>query len=294
MITLESVVDITGGELLNTPSVTRFSSIAFRLDEVSYRSLFVCEDKNEIEAAIKRGAYGILGVALEVVDAEIAFIDSPLLNEAKIKLLRYFFIKEKTKLIKCDYLSILLFKAILSDDRVYVMGDLDSFSVNKNPLFCICEESMADRFGLEFEDLKRDEHSVAYSLKGVFNLNIWAKNHLEITFCNAFYDEIVSAVEFFEKNDLAYSPSGLKKHFPLETIFFDGRAVFLTDNLVVYERVEAYLTHTVRWGRVVCQKNPRDINALLRSNYLYTLLLTDDTTLLKSLPTKQEEEKLLF
>lgn len=294
MITLESVVDITGGELLNTPSVARFSSIAFSLSEVSYRSLFVCENKNEVEEAIKRGAYGILGADLDVVDSEIAFIDSPLLSEAKIKLLRYFFIQEKIKLIKCDYLSILIFKALLTDARVCVMDDLDSFSVNKNPLYCICNESMADRFGLEFEHLKKDEHSLVYSFKGVFNLNIRAKNQIEITFCNAFCDEIVSAIEFFEKNDLAYSLPGLKKYFPLDAIFLDGRAILTTDNPVVYEKIEEYLKGVVLWGKVVCLKNPQNIDSLLNSGYLYMLLLIDDATPLKSLLTKQEEEKLLF
>lgn len=294
MITLKSVIDITGGELLNTPSITHFSSIAFSLDEISYRSLFVCEDKNEIKEAIKRGAYGILGVALEIVDEEIAFINSSQLIEAKIKLLRYFFIKEKVKLLKCNYLSTLFFKAMLFDDRVYIVGNLDSFPANKNPLFCICEESMANKFGLEFEELRKNKNSIAYTLKGIFELNIWTKKHLKITFCNAFYNEIVLAVEFFEKNGFNYSLLGLKKQFPLETIFFGERAIFLTDNLAVYERIETYLTRTVKWGRVMCQKNPLDFDALLRSNYLYMLLLTDDKTHLETLQNKQREEKLLF
>jgi len=96
---LESVLAVTGGRLLNTPYISGFDSIALTHRRVSRGALYVAWERNEIEAAVAQGAYGII-TDLETVatDEEIAWIRVESLSAALPKLLRLWLVENPRKI----------------------------------------------------------------------------------------------------------------------------------------------------------------------------------------------------
>ncbi|BDY13932.1 hypothetical protein [Hydrogenimonas cancrithermarum] len=72
---LENVLAVTGGKLLNAPSISRFDAVALTLKKVTRGALFVARSSEEIAQAIAQGAYGIITDKPVVPeDEEIAWI----------------------------------------------------------------------------------------------------------------------------------------------------------------------------------------------------------------------------
>jgi ferrochelatase len=92
---LENLLAVTGGKLLNSPSISRFDSIEFTASKVVRGSLFITEDPKEIEVALKNGAYGILtdNLYIDVTDEESAWIYVKDIKKSLIKLLRLWLLK---------------------------------------------------------------------------------------------------------------------------------------------------------------------------------------------------------
>ncbi|BBG66038.1 hypothetical protein NNO_1335 [Hydrogenimonas sp.] len=86
---LENVVAVTGGRLLNNPSISRFESVALTPKKVSRGSLFVTGNPEEIEEALRNGAYGIVtDKKVSPTDDEVAWIEVENLSDTLVKLLR--------------------------------------------------------------------------------------------------------------------------------------------------------------------------------------------------------------
>jgi len=86
---LENVLAVTGGRLLNAPSISRFGTIALKLKKVTRGTLFIARSPEEIPAAIAKGAYGVI-IDQTVIpkDKEIAWIRVDDITSTLPKLLR--------------------------------------------------------------------------------------------------------------------------------------------------------------------------------------------------------------
>ena len=86
---LENVLAVTGGRLLNAPSISRFDTVALTLKKVTRGTLFVAQFSEEIAPAIARGAYGIITDKPVIPeDEEIAWIRVKKISDTLPKLLR--------------------------------------------------------------------------------------------------------------------------------------------------------------------------------------------------------------
>ncbi|WP_201353389.1 hypothetical protein [Hydrogenimonas urashimensis] len=91
---LESVLAVTGGRLLNSPSISGFDTVALSPRKVTRGSLFVAKRREEIVQALQQGAYGII-TDLDLVpqDEEVAWIRTDNLAEAMVRLLRLWLVE---------------------------------------------------------------------------------------------------------------------------------------------------------------------------------------------------------
>ena len=120
---IENLVRITGGVLLNTPSVTSITNIQIESCKVSSGSLFIDtnQDENEINEAIKNGAYAILCSNSNITDNEIAWITTQNLNLSIVKLARFYTIKKNLNFIPLETIQYSLIKSL------HVKGIITSF-----------------------------------------------------------------------------------------------------------------------------------------------------------------------
>jgi len=92
---LENLLTVTGGKLLNDPSISRFNSIELIASKVTRGSLFIAELQEDIDVALDNGAYGILTNEqhINITDKEIAWIYVKDIKKSLTKLLRLWLLK---------------------------------------------------------------------------------------------------------------------------------------------------------------------------------------------------------
>lgn len=96
---LETVLAVTGGRLLNTPCISGFESVATRLKKVHRGTLFVARNEEDIDAAVRQGAYGIItDLDIAATDREIAWIRVGSLADALPRLLRLWLVENPRKI----------------------------------------------------------------------------------------------------------------------------------------------------------------------------------------------------
>ena len=116
---ISSILDIVDGELLNSPSISFIYSIKTNAKKVKEGDLFIAKNSNDIELAIKHGAFAIIiGENFPIIDNEIAWIKVKEIEISIIKLIRY-------------KLSVLNLEAYFCDIVAYQLLKLYSSSFSK-------------------------------------------------------------------------------------------------------------------------------------------------------------------
>ena len=108
---ISSILDIVDGELLNSPSISFIYSIKTNAKKVKEGDLFISKDINEIELAIKNGAFAIiLEINSPILDNEIAWIKVKNIDDCIIKLIRYKLSILNLEAYSCDKVTYQLLK----------------------------------------------------------------------------------------------------------------------------------------------------------------------------------------
>lgn len=100
---ISSILDIVDGKLLNSPSISFIYSIKTNISKVKEGDLFIVKDPNEIEIALKNGAFAILIEKNHLIlDNEIAWIKVENIDLAIIKLIRFSLSTKNLKAYFCQ------------------------------------------------------------------------------------------------------------------------------------------------------------------------------------------------
>ena len=122
---LENIVALTYAELINSPYVSDFSSISFNASKVKRGDLFIAFKHDDIEIAIKNGAYGIMfEKPTQISDMEIAWIKVKNLYDAVHKIVRFIFIDKEIEVYECNEIVLELAKQIdVESENFIVLSD---------------------------------------------------------------------------------------------------------------------------------------------------------------------------
>ena len=113
---ISSILDIVDGKLLNSPSISFIYSIKTNAKKVKEGDLFVAKDLNDIELAIKNGAFAIIiEENYPIIDNEIAWIKVNNLEITVIKLIRYKLSTLDLEAYFCDIVAYQLLKIFSSN-----------------------------------------------------------------------------------------------------------------------------------------------------------------------------------
>ena len=249
-MTIEKLLQITGGVCINTTSKEELNSATVQLKKVSEDDLFIAQNKDEIELAIKQGASAILFEGELSIDADVALIKVDSIQLSAMKIISYivkddkdlhFYLLEphvisylkmlKLKQNDIEYLPDSWqksFELILNSDRGIFVCDDKTLMKQIKPKIKIFDEMV---YGYNIEDtLFRSTFRVD---KFVYQHKKMAPFHL---------DYLLKAVAIFKKHKLPYSIDRIDytKHFI--PIFIDGEThiqkaekndhvVIVTDNV---------------------------------------------------------------
>ena len=274
---IEDILNITQGELVNSPTIQAIESATAYPSKVELGDLFLATKPEDIEVALKRGAYAVVfeGATPEIIDSEVAWIKVESIKEASFRLLRYVQLKKRAKffLLSPHQLSflkmILKFKGdveILSSDWVRAF---ETILNGQKEILIGTDQELISSVEPNFRriEAQKDGQIISDTLfKSTFKINGFIYQERELSPIH--FDYLLDVVALLEELELEYSLDRVRytKHFI--PIFIDKnlnriqngkseRVVIFCDNLEDIKRARAYIKRANRWLKSIVLTPPK-------------------------------------
>ncbi|QEF20450.1 ferrochelatase [Helicobacter pylori] len=274
---VNEAVELSLGELQNTPSISYFNSIVLSLNKVQKGSLFVAKDHALIPKALELGAYGILYTGeYPLSDKDVAWIRLKDIEHSLNHLFKFCLLNERVVGALLSPIELEIASKIIVSDFVWCLKE------SLEDLFIIegCKIAFFDK--LEWlhlfykqEHLKEDlKESCLIILNQSFFCNalIYEKQEYEFKMPCIFLEPLKRVIQLCEKLQIEFDLSLLgKKEYPLDHCkpFFvnknleiapygaTARVVVAEASKELFEMMLQKALETLSWGKIVvfCRKN---------------------------------------
>ncbi len=274
---IEDLLNLTAGELVSSPTVSAVNSVSVYPSKIDQGDLFISNNQDEIDRALKNGAYGIIfsDSSIEITDSEVAWIKVDEIEKAAFKLIRYVLISRdasfylfsehelsflKMIITKKSNLEILpndwrkMFEKILnSDSKMFIGTNRELMEMIKPDVSILNQEASCE--------------IIADTLfRTTFKINGYIYQDKEIT---PFHVDILKrVVEFCDKYNFLYNLDRVKytKHFV--PVFIDGflnirvpsksdKVAIFTDNLEDIYKAREYVRYNGAWVKTIVLTPPK-------------------------------------
>jgi len=199
---IETLVNLTGGELLNRPYISEVVHFTDNVDEVNRGSCFFALNKEDIKEAVKNGAYAIItDEDVEITDKEIAWIKIDDYKRAVFNIFKYESLK--TKIYTTDKITASIIKAMNLEKKVVVIeNEFEDLlrALNLNNKFIITSNKEIKEVFANTEEI--NSKNIMLSMKSLFKSEF---NNIEINLPFVYKENFAKAVNFFESNKLKYT-----------------------------------------------------------------------------------------
>jgi ferrochelatase len=271
----ENLTSLIDGELLNEPSIASFSKIVFDAKKVKRGDLFFGSFK-EIDEALENGAYGIVSTKIKVKDDEIAWIKVKDIQSAKIKLLRYFILKDGLSVVKFSTVEAELAKSIsLNKNILYIDSDINSAIKDLDTnhdlnLIAFINDDIYSKIELEEQSIELKYKITVQKATTFLTTFIYGDNLFkEIKISELFVRELERVLNLFDTFDIKYHIQKLNFINHFKPLFLDSsfkilnfgqsRKVFILEfKKELLEREILYVKEKASWAKIALLL-PQDI-----------------------------------
>ncbi|GAA8070049.1 hypothetical protein HpHA3_12950 [Helicobacter pylori] len=274
---VNEAVELSLGELQNTPSISYFNSIVLSLNKVQKGSLFVAKDHTLIPKALELGAYGILYAGeYPLSDRDVAWIKLKDIEHSLNHLFKFCLLNER------------VIGALLSPieleiaSKIMVSGSVWCLKESLEDLFIIegCKIAFFDK--LEWlhlfykqerlkEDLK-ESRLIVLNQSFFCSALVYEKQEYELKMPCIFLEPLKRVIQLCEKLQIEFDLNLLgKKEYPLDHCkpFFvnknleiapygaTARVIVAETSKELFEMMLQKALETLSWGKIVvfCRKN---------------------------------------
>ncbi|WP_367707636.1 ferrochelatase [Helicobacter pylori] len=278
---VNEAVELSLGELQNTPSISYFNSIVLSLSKVQKGSLFVAKDHTLIPKALELGAYGILYTGeYPLSDRDVAWIKLKDIEHSLNHLFKFCLLNERVVGALLSPIELEIASKIMVSNFVWCLKE------SLEDLFIIegCKIAFFDK--LEWlhlfykqeclkEDLKEDlKESRLMILNQSFFCSalVYEKQEYEFKMPCIFLEPLKRVIQLCEKLQIEFDLNLLgKKEYPLDHCkpFFvnknleiapygaTARVVVAEASKELFEMMLQKALETLSWGKIVvfCRKN---------------------------------------
>ncbi|WRF76059.1 ferrochelatase [Helicobacter pylori] len=274
---VNEAVELSLGELQNTPSISYFNSIVLSLNKVQKGSLFVAKDHALIPKALELGAYGILYTGeYPLSDRDVAWIKLKDIEHSLNHLFKFCLLNECVVGVLLSPIELEIASKIMVSDFVWCLKE------SLEDLFIIegCKIAFFDK--LEWlhlfykqERLKEDlKESRLMILNQSFFCSalVYEKQEYELKMPCIFLEPLKRVIQLCEKLQIEFDLSLLgKKEYPLDhckPLFVNknleiapygatARVVVAETSKELFEMMLQKAFETLSWGKIVvfCRKN---------------------------------------
>ena len=198
---IETLVNLIGGELLNSPYISEVTSFTDNKDNVTRGSCFFVKKSEDIKTAVKNGAYAIVSENFEnIIDKEIAWIRVDSIKKSVFNIFKYENLNSKVYF--SDDITLHIIEKMNLNDNLIILNStanlLKSLNIN-NKYLLTSNKKFCELFSNVEVLLTKDINLKQQSLfKSVYNQQ-------EIPLPFVYKDEFSKALNFFEKNELKYT-----------------------------------------------------------------------------------------
>ncbi len=274
---VNEAVELSLGELQNTPSISYFNSIVFSLNKVQKGSLFVAKDHTLIPKALELGAYGILYAGeYPLSDKDVAWIRLKDIEHSLNHLFKFCLLNERVVGALLSPIELEIASKIMVSDFVWCLKE------SLEDLFIIegCKIAFFDK--LEWLHLFYKQERLKEGLKEsrliVLNQSffcsalVYEKQEYELKMPCIFLEPLKRVIQLCEKLQIEFDLNLLgKKEYPLDHCkpFFvnknleiapygaTARVIVAETSKELFETMLQKALETLPWGKIVvfCRKN---------------------------------------
>ncbi|MGL2492471.1 ferrochelatase [Helicobacter pylori] len=274
---VNEAVELSLGELQNTPSISYFNSIVLSLNKVQKGSLFVAKDHALIPKALELGAYGILYAGeYPLSDRDVAWIKLKDIEHSLNHLFKFCLLNECVVGVLLSPIELEIASKIIVSDFVWCLKE------SLEDLFIIegCKIAFFDK--LEWlhlfykqerlkEDLK-ESRLIVLNQSFFCSALVYEKQEYEFKMPCIFLEPLKRVIQLCEKLQIEFDLNLLgKKEYPLDHCkpFFvnknleiapygaTARVVVAEASKELFEMMLQKALETLSWGKIVvfCRKN---------------------------------------
>ncbi len=274
---VNEAVELSLGELQNTPSISYFNSIVLSLNKVQKGSLFVAKDHTLIPKALELGAYGILYAGeYPLSDRDVAWIKLKDIEHSLNHLFKFCLLNERVVGALLSPIELEIASKIMVSDFVWCLKE------SLEDLFIIegCKIAFFDK--LEWlhlfykqerlkEDLK-ESRLIVLNQSFFCNALVYEKQECELKMPCIFLEPLKRVIQLCEKLQIEFDLNLLgKKEYPLDHCkpFFvnknleiapygaTARVIVAETSKELFEMMLQKALETLSWGKIVvlCRKN---------------------------------------
>ncbi|WQV38990.1 ferrochelatase [Helicobacter pylori] len=274
---VNEAVELSLGELQNTPSISYFNSIVLSLNKVQKGSLFVAKDHTLIPKALELGAYGILYAGeYPLSDRDVAWIKLKDIEHSLNHLFKFCLLNERVVGALLSPIELEIASKIMVSGFVWCLKE------SLEDLFIIegCKIAFFDK--LEWlhlfykqerlkEDLK-ESRLIVLNQSFFCNALVYEKQEYEFKMPCIFLEPLKRVIQLCEKLQIEFDLNLLgKKEYPLDHCkpFFvnknleiapygaTARVVVAETSKELFEMMLQKALETLSWGKIVvfCRKN---------------------------------------
>ncbi|WP_231215093.1 ferrochelatase [Helicobacter pylori] len=274
---VNEAVELSLGELQNTPSISYFNSIVLSLNKVQKGSLFVAKDRTLIPKALELGAYGILYAGeYPLSDRDVAWIKLKDIEHSLNHLFKFCLLNERVVGVLLSPIELEIASKIMVSDFVWCLKE------SLEDLFIIegCKIAFFDK--LEWlhlfykqerlkEDLK-ESRLIVLNQSFFCSALVYEKQEYELKMPCIFLEPLKRVIQLCEKLQIEFDLNLLgKKEYPLDHCkpFFvnknleiapygaTARVIVAETSKELFEMMLQKALETLSWGKIVvfCRKN---------------------------------------
>ncbi|UOR26912.1 ferrochelatase [Helicobacter pylori] len=274
---VNEAVELSLGELQNTPSISYFNSIVLSLNKVQKGSLFVAKDHTLIPKALELGAYGILYAGeYPLSDRDVAWIKLKDIEHSLNHLFKFCLLNERVVGALLSPIELEIASKIMVSDFVWCLKE------SLEDLFIIegCKIAFFDK--LEWlhlfykqerlkEDLK-ESRLIVLNQSFFCSALVYEKQEYELKMPCIFLEPLKRVIQLCEKLQIEFDLNLLgKKEYPLDRCkpFFvnkdleiapygaTARVIVAETSKELFEMMLQKALETLSWGKIVvlCRKN---------------------------------------
>jgi len=316
----ENFVSLVEGELKNDPSISSFTNIAFSSEKVKRGDLYFGDSKG-ISEALKNGAYAIVSDRFRVKDKEIAWIKVKDIYKAKLKLLRYFIVKNSLYTLYLDSVEAEIAKSIELDKNYYIDHDIEkaikelSVKEDEKLVIFLNKEIFKKLDLLSFEVVIKHKIELIKSTIFLTTFLYKGQKYKDIKLPVIFKEELQRVLNLFDDLEIKYSVEKLNfiEHF--KPLFLDSyfnllgfgqstKVLILESEKDLFFKEIEYLKRSAPWAKILLlidekiklskdfdldikyYKNYADIKELNIFCYNFVMMLDEDKGFEKYLQKK--------